>query len=191
MRMASFEQVKRVLGIQDSDTSKDELIGLYLDAVGDAFDSYRGSKFGEDEITEFHDGGVRQLFLKRTPVIEVLAIYIDPYYEWDTDTKLAPDDYILRDANTGIVLYKDGLFSLGIDEKGIVKVIYNAGYHVGNLPADLTRAAIDQTVYSIRRQKDLGLSRVYYPDGQIQKVEIDEFLESVKQVLDRYCPYYI
>jgi hypothetical protein len=55
-----------------------------------------------------------------------------------------------------------------------------------NFDTTLERAVCKQIAYEFNRRKDLGLSSVSYPDGSVSKYEIEEFLPSVRKILERY-----
>jgi len=60
---------------------------------------------------------------------------------------------------------------------------------VSDFSVNLERSLCKQITYEFRRRKDLGLASHGYPNGSIDKMEIDEWLPDVKKALDRKCRY--
>ena len=60
---------------------------------------------------------------------------------------------------------------------------------VSNPPLSLRRAALKQTAHEFKQKKTPGLQSVTFTDGSINKMQIDEWLKDVKNILDRYYNY--
>ena len=54
------------------------------------------------------------------------------------------------------------------------------------LPSALEFPLMKQINFEYRRKTDPGLSSVSFPDGSVSKFEVNEWLPSVKNILDRH-----
>jgi hypothetical protein len=134
------------------------------------------------ERVSYHDGGGRFLFLTEVPVSEVAKILYSYTWEWEAATEYGTSDYALVNAAAGMIGYKGGGCWPGGSKA--YQVTYTGGY--ATIPADLEGAVCQQVVYEWRRRNDPGLSAVSLPDGTINKMQVGEWLESVKATLNRY-----
>ena len=185
MELTTLLNVRRYLELKDADTALDSLIEEQIIAIGKAVDAYCNRVFEQNEWEEFHDGGVQRIFLKNTPVLEIIGIWVDDDWGWEDTTKLSESDYLLKNGDTGIVVCKHGYFSSS-ETPNEIKVLYMAGYNPGVIPEDLEMAIRTQVAYVVKRRQDIGLTSVSLPDGTIQKRDINEFLPSVEAILNRY-----
>jgi hypothetical protein len=55
----------------------------------------------------------------------------------------------------------------------------------------LKRACAKQTAYELQRRPDIGLSSVTFPNGNVNKFSVDEWLPDVKKILERNRYYAI
>lgn len=63
--------------------------------------------------------------------------------------------------------------------------------NAATLPTALNFPLMKQINFEYRRKADPGLSSVSYPDGSVAKFVVDEWLPSVKKVLDRHTTFYV
>ncbi|MBM4286901.1 MAG: hypothetical protein FJ135_01915 [Deltaproteobacteria bacterium] len=179
MNLTSLAQVKALLETQE--TQWDGLVEELIAAVSARAAAYCNRDFERKERVEYHDGGGRYLYLKGLPVMEIASIHGSDAWEWDDGTLIPADHYQVFGA--GMVAYRFGFWPYG---SRALKVVYTGGYAPEAVPEDLEMAVRTQVAYDFRRRKDIGLESVSFPDGSIQKMASGEFLQSVKQVLDRY-----
>ena len=185
--LTTVDNVKKLLK-SPVDSSLDALILDLIESYSKAAAVYCLREFNNDRVEEYFDGGTQLLFLSRKPVTSIIGIWVDDNWEWNDEDLISAKNYRLLDADNGMVQYKLGYWSSG-GVKGEVKVIYYGGFSV--IPEDLEMAIRTQVAYKVKRRDDVGLTAVGFPDGQIQKRIVDEFLPEVKAVLDRYTPMYI
>ena len=185
--LTTLENVKTLL--KNPDPNLDPLIESFINTFSQAAADYCLREFDSDVTTEYFDGGTSTIFLNRRPVTKIVNIWVDDNWVWG-DTKLIPTtDYRLVNAATGMVHYRLGVWYPSAFPKGPIKVVYEGGYD--SPPDDLEMAIRTQVAYKIKRREDVGLVKVSFPDGSVQKRIVDEFLPEVVSVLDRYSASYI
>ena len=181
MDLTTLASVKRILEANPDtwEASWDDLLAYLITAVSKAFETFCGREFEARERVEVHDGGGRFLFLGVLPVTSIAGIKISDTWDWDAVTPEDPSEYAFE-AGTGMVNFRSFIWPCG--PQG-VQVTYTGGYET--IPADLEKATAVQVAYEFRRRKDLGLTRVSFPDGTVQKMA-DWLLPEVKAVLSAY-----
>jgi hypothetical protein len=184
MDLTTLANVKALLNI--SDNNLDSLITDMISSVSEQAASYCGRNFERQTFVEYHDGGAVKLFLENPPIYEVLSIYVDSDYEWNSEDEIPSEEYMVLNPRTGVVSSKYGCFGSINGVPGEVQVTYIGGYVAVDIPVDLEMAIRRQVAYLVRRRQDIGLSSTSFPDGYIQKVNTEEFLPEVMSVLERH-----
>jgi hypothetical protein len=191
VNLTTLARVKALLELTQTDW--DGLIEELIGAASARAAAWCNRDFEKRERVEYHDGGGRHLYLKGLPVVEIVSIHASDAWDWEAGALVPPGHYRLLPA--GMVGYRFGLWPYG---PRALKVTYSGGYDAffegdGSPPDsytpppdDLEMAVRTQVAYDFRRRKDVGLESVSFPDGSIQKMSSGEFLQSVRQVLDRY-----
>lgn len=142
MDYVTLEEVKQWLGIENSDTSKDLILGIYIGGISELLDGMIGRDIFANDYTEKYKGtNSNSLVLRNYPINSVAAVQC--VVDGEAVEELTEDDYEIS-SKSGI-LYKDtpwliagssNLMSSRINfPKRHIKVTYNAGYT--ETPADL------------------------------------------------------
>lgn len=179
MNLTTLTQVKALVETQE--TQWDGLIEELVGAVSARAATYCNRDFEQKDRVEYHDGGGQYLYLKGLPVVTIASIHGSDAWEWDNGALIPADHYQVF--ASGMVGYRFGIWPYG---PRALRVVYTGGYAPDTVPDDLEMAVRTQAAYDFRRRKDIGLESVSFPDGSIQKMASGEFLQAVKQVLNRY-----
>lgn len=135
MGYATLEEVKQWLSIDNSDTSKDLILPIYIDGISDLLDGMIGRDIFANDYTEKYQGtNSNSLVLRNYPINSVTAVrYI---LDGEVLEELTEDDYEIN-KKSGI-LYKDSpwlmtgysnLMSGRINfPRRHISITYNAGY---------------------------------------------------------------
>jgi hypothetical protein len=195
MDLTTLARVKELLqGDTAPDPEADSLLAWLITAVSKRAEAFCNREFEKKERVEFHDGGGRYLFLRALPVVDIASIKCSDTWDWAAASPLSVISYAF-DAATGMVLYRGGDWPYG---EGAIRVNYTGGFDpfleegteppegYTPIPEDLQQAVCTQVAYEYRRRNDPGLQAVAFPDGSIQKMDVGEFLSSVKNTLLRY-----
>lgn len=128
MGIVSIADVKTFLGIGNSPTTQDAQIGLLVDSVSQAIDSYVKRSLAYEEIVEKYDGtGSPWLILKKRPVISLTSVvYTDPNGLAFT---IPITDYIVY-GKEGMLRTKLAYqwYAIFIEEPQAWTITYKAGY---------------------------------------------------------------
>ncbi|MDW3849659.1 phage gp6-like head-tail connector protein [Micromonospora sp. BRA006-A] len=135
LRIVGLAQVKKQLNIDPADTSQDEELSGYIDAVTEVVEDIVGPVLPRT-VTETHTGGAGTLILRRPPVISVTAVV-------ENGTTLADGAWQV-DPETGI------LTRSGARWAGTVAVTYRAGRTV--TPPSIRLAAKELAQVNFRPQ---------------------------------------
>lgn len=195
MDLTTLEKVKALLqGDTPLGPEADDLLSWLITAVSKRAETFCNREFEKKERVEFHDGGGRYIYLRALPVAEIAAIKCSDTWDWPTTSLLSVTSYAF-DEVTGMVLYRGGDWPYG---EGAIQVTYTGGFDplpaegaespegYTPIPEDLQQGICTQVAYEYRRRNDPGLQTVAFPDGSVQKMDVGEFLSSVKTNLLRY-----
>lgn len=183
MGLVTLEKVKAALELATAETKFDTVLTDMIADVSEEAMSYMELRFDEiTDYTEYFDGGGAILHLKYANVSSLeLWADTDNFFE---STDLIPTTEYEIYSKRGLLKLKDkARFAAGLNS---VKVKYDGGYKVADLPADLRRAILRQITYAFRRRNDPGLSSVTFPDGSVSKYDMGQWLPEVEATLDRY-----
>jgi len=195
MDLTTLANVKALLqGDTPLGPEADDLLSWLITAVSKRAETLCNREFEKKERVEFHDGGGKYIYLRALPVAEIASIICSDTWDWAAASSLSVSSYAFE-AATGMVLYRGGEWPYG---EGAIRVTYTGGFDpfleegaeppegYTPIPEDLQQAGCTQVAYEYRRRNDPGLQAVSFPDGSIQKMDVGEFLSSVKNTLLRY-----
>jgi hypothetical protein len=195
MDLTTLEKVKALLeGDTPLGPEADDLLSWLITAVSKRAEALCNREFEKKERVEFHDGGGRYIYLRALPVAEIASIICSDTWDWAGASPLSVSSYAFE-AATGMVLYRGGDWPYG---EGAVRVTYTGGFDplpvegagppegYTPIPEDLQQVVCTQVAYEYRRRNDPGLQAVAFPDGSVQKMDVGEFLSSVRNTLLRY-----
>ncbi len=136
--LTTLEAAKEYLQVKASDTTKDNIIKMLINASSGAIEQWCNRKFKKQTHAEYHRGHGRQrLLLDQSPVVSVTSVELN-------SAALDSAEYEIEDADAGILYRETGWpwkgYSVGlVGEPGVstrnIKVVYVAGYV---LPKDAT-----------------------------------------------------
>jgi hypothetical protein len=139
MALCTKEDVKVFLKISDSD--KDTLITILIPAAQGLIEEYCNRIFEKGGVTEYSNGGVDRICLKRYPVtiteLTPLEVYEDGNREFEDDSLVDSTDYYV-DTDKGII-YFDYLLE---KTYGAIKITYTGGYTVPITVASVNRKRV-------------------------------------------------
>mgnify|MGYP001806516871 CR=1 FL=1 len=107
MPIDTLANVKQALAVSVS--TDDALLGQLQSAADSFIETFCGRAFAGGTFTEYHPGGAKVLFLNNYPVSGVTEVRVDASREFDPDTAIPADRYVLHPAR-GVVESDDGPF---------------------------------------------------------------------------------
>ena len=159
--LATRAALKLYLGIDDTDTSQDDLLDALLDYASERIESHCGRLFASEALTEYLDGtGTDRVCLSRRPVDSLTAVYEDADREFADDTEVDSDDLVLY-PETGLVVRQGAVFARG---SRTLKAVYTAGYAA--IPDDVAAACVKLAAawYAHARAGADGITREHLGD---------------------------
>jgi hypothetical protein len=107
-------------------------------------------------IVEYHstDPGQTRVLLRRPPVSVVTTIHDDPARVYGSSTVVAAADYVLTNAEAGIVTFVQARGSGGVSN---LKVVYTGGYAAGSDTLALIEQAALELMWLARDKGDMAL----------------------------------
>lgn len=179
--LCTRDNVKTYLGL--SGTTHDDVIDALISAASEAVENFCGRKFDVTAYTEYHHGGgASSVVLQRRPVTEVSGLWDDLARDFDDESLVDSDDYVL-DSESGIIhLLWGAAFSDGVRN---VKVSYSAGY--SSVPDDVAHACVMLVAAWFHRGREgadgLGSRAV---EGVSQQFDPKSPPEPVREILAAY-----
>lgn len=174
--MTILADLKTMLEI--SGTDFDTILGNIIDGIKEEAYQYMDIKYDAivDNI-QYFDGGESIYYLDHANVSSLSLSFDGTAMVAGND-----QDYVLY-PDRGKIKIVDGPLDEGFR---LLVATYSGGYAEDSIPNPLRSKLIKQMGYEFRRRKDPGLSSVSYPNGGVSKYSIDEWLNDVKAVLDKY-----
>ncbi len=189
MALTTKAEVKVFLTI--TDTSKDTIIDALIPAAQNIIEEYCAMSFDAvtGTITEYHDGGVNRVILKRYPLASTPAIvvYEDAGREFETEDLVDSDDYRV-DLDAGIIYFD---YDLG-KGWGSIKVIYTPKFPASGattyIPDAIKQACIELVAWKMKRGVlgDVGVVSRGMPGGTSVSFTTAEIPPEIKAVLDLF-----
>lgn len=189
--LCSLEDVKEILGISSSDTSKDNLIIRKINQATEMIERYTGRRFKATDYTneEYDASGSDQLILKQRPINSLTAFGVRDTSQNESDWTETETELYFYDANAGVM---DLLFST-TGHWNRYRVTYNAGYTT--IPADIAEACAQLAAFLVEngtsgtnvKSKQEGQRKIEYFDTNnttgnsnslFAQLNIDEILNS-------------
>jgi hypothetical protein len=185
MSLTTLANVKAFKNITASEHDS-EILRL-IPAVDAFIAQYCNRTLEQATVTEYYStrAGQTTLRLKIYPVASITSIHDDVDRVYGADTLLAASDYVLDDAEAGIVKLDGCTFNEGLRN---VKVIYLGGFAVGTPQRALLEQAAIELLWLARNKGDqalLGLQSRSIADGRVDTFNTD-WPAGVKEILDLF-----
>ena len=126
--------------------------------------------------------GQTTILLRRPPVVSITSIYDDPLRAYGASTLVAATDYVITNAEAGIVQFTRELSTGGINN---LKVTYSGGYAATSQTLTLMEQAAIELMWLARDKGDqalIGLSSRSIADSSI--VVRNDWPAGVQAILD-------
>jgi len=183
--LVTLQEYKTYAGINS--TNQDAEISDLVPQVSALVKTYCRRTFVDyyDEAkTEFFDGGFKNLLLKETPVVQIIAVSRSDNYGQTYQKLTKFTDWVQKE---------DQIISLspqGFPEAvNGYKVDYFAGYET--VPADLKIAVLDTIQYYLKNSSAVHTTKSVSPNTmQVEYISSSNFPAHIKRVLDLYTADY-
>lgn len=180
--LATLAEAKVHLGIAVADTDYDTMVENLLNGAAYFVNTFCNRQVKSRTHIEYYDGdGTPVLYVCHPPITGVAALYVstDSPRVYGAAQEL-DSDYLLTDADAGLVRYLDGVFSKGMQT---VKIEYTGGWDITTptLPWDLRNAYLNLVKWEFERWK---ANRINYTQQTIQSITVNLQAETPPDVLD-------
>lgn len=143
----------RELGITNVSVEVAARLEALIEAIEDLWDQMTGRVWAVTTHTEIHgnlDGFTYNIFLKNYPLSSIDSIKIDNDRAWGADVSELESSAYHPDFSNGIISF------VSLPAKGLanIRVVYQAGYAVGSLPASIKQIMIRQACHWFKQAKD-------------------------------------
>lgn len=179
--LVTLAEAREYCGIAADDDTYDDRLTDLINAISWRFNKYTRRKLKAQALTEYYDGdGGRILYLNSFPINSVTSLHVDTDRQYGAAT--ARTDYVTY-SDVGKLALTESVFNSGHQS---VKIVYNAGFET--IPYELAEAALKQIKSAFRKwERNLEEATAEQTEtGSITFIDRDEFLPSVKAVLDHY-----
>lgn len=150
--LITLGQAKAFVGMPSTVTENDDLLVSLIDSASQLIETFCNRKFRSADYDEVYDGSkVKTIPLKQWPVVQIDLVNEDSNRDFAAATDLVANTYriLFNEDQEGIALQRlDRSFSNGL---GTIKVKYNAGYSLTDIPSDLALGCSIAVAYYFQR----------------------------------------
>lgn len=150
--------------LEKTDTAHNVLLDTIIEQVSQRIETFLRRKLKKEERTKVFNGGKKRYLLSAYPIDTGQTITIDI----DGTTSFAEDtDYFVW-GEMGMIEFNGKISN---EKPRILSITWTGGYTEASgviaVPDDVKRACLMQSAMEFRRRKDMGISSVSSPDGNI------------------------
>ena len=155
MQLVTLSEIKAFL--EKTDTGSDTLLDALDTQTSEEIQNMIGYPLEYAERTEYYNTEKYKciIYLRGFPVLSVSKMYYDTTRTFDESTLVSTDDYYVT--SNGVQFY--GTFTSTY--KRVIKIIYKSGWYLSganrNLPNDLRKVCIRQTVMNYLKRREMGI----------------------------------
>ncbi len=185
--LTTLSMAKTQLDIQQTNTSQDTRLELYINSATQRLESITSRKLKARALTELYHGRRQNIILLREwPVTAISSLRIDEEHVFtDPDTLIDAADYGIGDDANSLILYS-GSFPVGYNN---IKVAYTAGYnstdHPGQL-AELELACLWMVEWFYRHRERADMGRTSKAKGDESVGILAEMPSMIRQIVESY-----
>jgi hypothetical protein len=175
--LVSFDDIKDFMSLENDNLSDYPDMTVIKSSVESAVENYIGRKLESTSRTEIIFIGPhaqRMINLKALPIDSVTSL-THLYYGTST-SYTEDDDYIIMDY---------GVYLNAEVQNCKITLVYTGGYAEGEVPEEIQRAALIQTVHEYQTKDRVGAEYIQTQTGSIKRPPI-VLLDEVKRLLAHY-----
>jgi len=174
----TLEDVKNHIDLDSNDD--DEILGTYINAIGDFLKNYLGRVVEETDIEEYFDGDeiTDTIFLSHYPITDLEIAYNSGTYSNPEWTEYDVDEYQV-DAEKGMILV-----DVNYPGRRNIQVSYTAGYAAEDIPSAIKLAAIKLAAKIYNKKRSDGFK---HEEAGGAAIDWDSFLsDDITALLNPY-----